>query len=377
MITVVIRKLSLLLILILCHGCSSNSDKAINGQLKNANSISKLQSELIFEKSKIFPNNTQVSIAIIENGVVRYYGIKKENHSILTFDNHDKVFEIGSISKVFTSTLLADLVLNNKVQLTSAINDHLDFSLKDDSIITFEHLANHTSGLPRLPTNLQIEDNANPYKSYGERKLVEYLTKELRIKPKPAREHEYSNLGVGLLGYTLSQVESSNYEDLLQTKIFHKYQMTSSTTDRNRVTESLVKGRNELGRETPNWDFSTMVGAGGILSTVEDLAKFANAQFDESNKDLALTRKKTIILDTKVYSAKGTSIGLGWFIVDTEVAKDVYFHNGGTGGYSSSLLVDPANKNAVIILSNVSAYNENSPNITELSFELMDTLESN
>ena len=145
--------------------------------------------------------------------------------------------------------------------------------------------------------------------------------------------------------------------------------MHNSTSDISKIKGYLVKGLNDKGKEVPNWEFSVLAGAGGIYSTVEDLSQFAIAQFDYSNKELKLTRKKTLEVNENM------DIGLGWHILKSQSNNFWYWHNGGTGGYSSSMAIDPKTKNGIIILSNVSAFNPNMENIDKLCFELMKTLE--
>ena len=91
------------------------------------------------------------------------------------------------------------------------------------------------------------------------------------------------------MGFTLSEIEGSTYEDLVQSRIFSKYQMNNSTTNRKLVEDVLVAGRAKNGSRTPNWDLNVLVGAGGILSSVSDLSKFAIAHF-ENYAELDLTR---------------------------------------------------------------------------------------
>lgn len=346
-----------------------NTENVINNLSIKNGSITKDQSKLIFESTKIFPNNTQVAFAIINNGKVSYYGIKKESDTISTIDNQKRVFEIGSITKVFTSTLLANFVIDGKVKLNENINDYLKIPFNNSTEVTFVALANHTSGLPRLPTNLDLTkvDPENPYKDYKEKELENYVTNQLELSNKGT--YQYSNLGAGLLGYTLGKIENDTYESLLQNKIFSKYDMQNSTTDITKIKGDLVKGLNNEGIEVPNWDLSVLAGGGGILSTVEDLSKFAIAQFDESNKELKLTRDKTFEINEKI------DVGLGWDILKSQSKNLWYLHNGGTGGYSSSLVIDEKSKNGIIMLSNVSGLNPKVRNIEKLCFELMKTLE--
>ena len=348
--------------------------EGINNQYVRDSLIAQDPSEIIFNIAKTFPDHTQIAIAIINNGKVNYFGIDKKQDTILWINNHESVFEIGSISKVFTSTLLANLVMEGKVKLNDNVNDYLKISFKNDAKISFMSLANHTSGLPSLPTNLDLtKANAeNPYKRYTEKELKEYLTKDLELSNKGA--YQYSNVGSGLLGYTLSEIENITYENLLKNKIFLKYGMQNSTADINQIKGNLVKGLNKRGRETSNWEFSVLAGAGAIFSTVEDLSHFAISQFDHSNKELKLTRENTFEINDNM------DIGLGWHILkprSTSASQSYnlwYFHNGGTGGYSSSMVIDENSKSGIIILSNVSAFNKKMGNIDKLCFELMETL---
>tara|TARA_R110002020_G_scaffold277997_2_gene493406 strand:- start:577 stop:1020 length:444 start_codon:yes stop_codon:yes gene_type:complete len=145
--------------------------------------------------------------------------------------------------------------------------------------------------------------------------------------------------------------------------------MQNSTADINKLKGNIVRGLNNEGKEVPNWEFSVLAGAGGIFSTVEDLSHFAVSQFDYTNKELKLTRKKTFELNEKM------DIGLGWHTLKSQSKNLWYWHNGGTGGYSSSMVIDDKSKNGIIILSNVSAFNPNMGNIDKLCFGLMKTLE--
>lgn len=334
--------------------------------------LTKKQNELIFENTKVFPNQTQIAIAIIENGNISYYGYKSINDTLLTVDNHKSIFEIGSITKVFTSTLLSSFIIDKKISLDDSINHHLNLSLNNNVTVSFKELSNHTSGLPRLPSNLDLAtvNITDPYKNYGKADLIDYLTKSVEISKEFKGNYQYSNLGAGLIGYILCEIENSSFDSLLQNKIFSKYNMPNSTAQLDNVKKGLVKGLDTAGNETSNWDFSVLEGAGGILSNVEDLSKFVLAQFDNSNKELELTRQKTFKINDNM------SIGLGWHIIKAKNDGQWFWHNGGTGGYSSSMAFDTLNKNGIIILSNVSALSPNMGNIDKLCFQLMKTLKN-
>jgi CubicO group peptidase (beta-lactamase class C family) len=217
---------------------------------------------------------------------------------------------------------------------------------------------------------LDLTNEHNPYKNYGEKALNEYLENMLKLESEPAKVYSYSNLGAGLLGYTLGVSQKTSFQKLLQDRIFEKFRMTNSFTSSNNLNNSLVKGLNSNGEIVSNWDFDALFGAGGILSSTEDLAKFAKAQLNPKNRELALSRKPTFNVNEKM------EIGLGWHILKSENDKELFWHNGGTAGYSSSIAINLEGRNAVIILSNVSAFNPKMKNIDNLCFELIGTLEN-
>lgn len=324
----------------------------------------------IYAHSKDFPNRTQLSIAVISKGKVDYYGVIIENDTLRPADNQDKIFEIGSITKVFTSSVLASLVVDNKLKISDFVNTYYPITFNNGIKISFLDLANHTSGLPRLPENLDLSNEENPYKSYGENELNEYLTKFLKLENNAGKKYSYSNLGAGLLGHTLGLSQKQTFNGLLQERIFKKYTMNNSYTSLEGIENKIVKGLDENGQEVSNWEFEVLFGGGGILSTTEDLAKFAQAQFDKKNKALELTRKPTFDIN------KEMKIGLGWHILKSENDFNLIWHNGGTGGYSSSMVLDVEKKNGIIILSNVSAFNPKMENIDDLCFKLMKMTEN-
>lgn len=366
------KRLFILFSVFLLSGCSIGQTQFAENGLKNLNNrISKEQVEIIYNKTKSFPENTQLSIAIIEKGIVNYVGIIRQNDSIIQIPNHKSAFEIGSISKVFTATLLSNFIVNNKLEFEDNIQEYIKFELKTEDSISFKMLANHTSGLPRLPSNLYLifANRNNPYKNYDKDKLESYLKEKIKLNQAPGGNYEYSNLGAGILGYLLADISNSSYEEMLQEFIFKKYVMSNSSTDRTRLRTQLVKGLDPKGKETPNWDLNILAGAGGVLSTIDDMTQFALVQFNEENTELKITHQPTFEINESM------DIGLGWHIIKASDEKnDLIWHNGGTGGYTSSMALDVKNKNGVIILSNVSAFNKNMGEIDNLCFELTKTI---
>jgi len=116
-------------------------------------SITRKQSKIILKELKEFPNGTQLAIGLIDENKTTFFGVKIEDDKPIEIDNKSNVFEVASITKVFTSTLLANAVLDDKIKISDTINTFYDFSFKNDEKINFKRVANHTYGLPRLPAN--------------------------------------------------------------------------------------------------------------------------------------------------------------------------------------------------------------------------------
>jgi len=359
------------LVILLFFACScghSQVKEAVNAQVTQPGKISKQQTDLIFDMIKVFPDQTQFSIAFIKNGNVHFYGVKRVNDSITAVDNARNVFEIGSITKVFTSTLLAYAVTEGKVKLDDTISDRLGFPLRNAVEISYTQLANHTSGLPRMPSNFNFSamlSPSNPYKNYNNADLESFLKNEMKVMQNPGEKYDYSNVGAGTLGYVLCKIANADFQTLADQKIFSPYGMTNTTTVRSTIENRLVSGLNAQGEVTSNWDLGALTGAGGILSTVEDLSRFAQAQFDSTHTALTLTRTSTFRVNDHL------EVGLGWHILHAETGDTWHWHNGGTGGYTSSMAIDVKNKTGIVILTNVSAFHKNMKNIDNLCFELM------
>lgn len=321
-----------------------------------------------------FPNNTQLSIAIIKAGKVQYLGVIRQSDEIQSVQNQQAIFEIGSVTKVFTASLLAELVQQEVVSLETPIQSLLPFPLKqaekDGKVITLQSLANHTAGLPRLPDNLMpliAASPDDPYKDYTEKELETYLQNQMTLTTTPGASYAYSNLGAGLLGYILSKKTGKSYSALLKENIFKPLKMSHSSVNEPIKPERLVKGLDPQGEPTSNWHLAALAGAGAILSTTEDLSKFALANF-KNNPTFTLQRKETYKINDNM------AIGLGWHIIKTKDGQQWHWHNGGTGGYTSSMALNINQQTAVLILSNVSAFHPKMDRIDQLCFKLMNML---
>ena len=193
------------------------------------------------------------------------------------------VFEIGSISKVFTSLLLAigvkkgEVALDDPVQ--NAFGDEVRIPSDGQQEITFRSLANHRSSLPRLPDDLlKTADHSNPYVHYDQEMLYACLNRMDSVEPIGASV-EYSNLGVGLLGHVLGKLAKSDYRVAIKERVFRPLKMESTWTEfSSEQSPALATAHLRKGKPTPHWDFSEpTVAAGGIRSSLNDMLKFLRA----------------------------------------------------------------------------------------------------
>lgn len=261
------------------------------------------------------------------------------------------VFEIGSITKVFTGLLLAQAVVEKKVALETTIGSLLDANLKfaDPRIpaITLKQLSTHTSGLPRLPDNLAagaVEDD--PYAHYDEKRLLAYL-KSAELEGEGPYACSYSNLGVGLLGHLLGKVYGTSWEKAMVTKICLPLGLNDTAVE----PEKLPRAAPHAGEKVVKpWHLDAVAGAGALRSTAADLMTFGEAMLHPEKTPL----KDAFAIAMQAQAdapGMGGQIGLGVFLGRRE-GEGFFSHDGGTGGYSSSLQVIPSKEVVLVALIN-------------------------
>jgi len=264
------------------------------------------------------------------------------------------MFEIGSITKLFTGIALAQMVQEGKLQLEDTIGKHLPAELTlpaELRSITLVQLATHTSGLPRLPSNLDLSpaNAANPYAQYTSKELYDYLRTAI-LDRLPGKKSAYSNLGAALLGHILEPRAGIPLERLLRDQICEPLKMpdtviTLSEAQRRRLTP----GHDVAGNVVSNWDFAVLAPAGALRSWVGDLLRFVQANLATNDSKI----RSALMLSQKMeFASWSDQIGLFWQIQELPGVLSFHWHNGGTGGYASFLALDQQNQTGVVLLSN-------------------------
>jgi D-alanyl-D-alanine-carboxypeptidase/D-alanyl-D-alanine-endopeptidase len=264
------------------------------------------------------------------------------------------VFEIGSITKAFTGILLADMVNRGEVRLDQPVAELLPSDVRmptrNGKIITLQHLATHSSGLPRLPL-LAPKDMANPYADYTVPQMYGFL-KDVGLARDPGAAYEYSNLGVGLLGHVLALRAGNSYEALVRERILEPLGMRSTgITLTPEMRARIAQGHDETGKPVPLWDLPTFAGAGALRSTVADMRRFIAAA--ASPPDNALGRAITLSMQPRFTVDASLDVGLGWHRL-SKGGDTIVWHNGGTGGFRAYMGFEPATGRGAVALSNTS-----------------------
>jgi serine-type D-Ala-D-Ala carboxypeptidase/endopeptidase len=263
--------------------------------------------------------------------------------------NGDTVYEIGSVTKTFTATLLARAVLSGRVTLDTTVGQLLpDFKIpsRGGKEITLGDLATHHSGLPPVPSNLLGTDPSNPYADYDAAKLKAFLA-GYALPRDPGASYEYSNLGFGLLGYALAQLDHTTYGAVADEEILKPLGMTmSGTAFKETMRAHLASGHDDTGHTAKNWDFDALAGAGAMRSTANDMVRYLKANMGIDRSPVVAAMK--LAQRPRSDMAKSLRIGLAWVTTD----KGIVWHSGMTAGYRSFLGFTPDGRRGVVILSN-------------------------
>ena len=266
------------------------------------------------------------------------------------------LFEIGSISKVFTGILLADAVKAGKLGFDDTLAQRLPtvkFDYATTGAITLKQLATHTSCLPRLPDNMMNASGDDPYSQYDKKAMFEYLA-HAKLAGQPPCASSYSNLGFGVLGVVLETAYGKPWAALVQEKIAGPLGMVDTAQQLAPAQQSRFAEPWEGEKQAHPWTFTAISGAGALRSTLADMSKLADAFLLGPKGPLGQVWP-LLAGDYVDVPAVGGKVGLALVHMKNS-GEDTYWHNGGTGGYRSVLSVRPASGRAVVVLvSNASA----------------------
>ncbi len=293
-----------------------------------------------------------ISIALHANGKDYFYNYGEANIAANQKADAQTVYEIGSITKTFTGYLLAKAVTEKKISLQDPVTRYLPDSVAANTAlqqIKMVHLANHSSGLPRLPVDIFVTkgiDQSDPYAHYDEALLFKGLQ---QIKPdrKPGEKYEYSNYGMGLLGTILARVYKISYPELVNRYITGPMKM-KNTSAANMVMPKQAIGYNEKLGIMKYWNFQSLAAAGSIKSNAADLLLYGKANLEIMRG----TSPLSTMLTTPTWQDEPNPVTLAWHQSKPGISPVTYDHSGGTYGFRSHIIVCPEKKWVVVTLAN-------------------------
>jgi len=288
-------------------------------------------------------NIPAVNVAVVINGEMNF--IQRGVYSRKTSKKIDKnaIFQIGSLSKMFTGIIVKSLVAEGKMDLNASIVDYLPKAMTEKTInklrpITLRDVLHHRSGLPRSSKVILKNKKGNDAYLYGytEEHFYEDLHK-LKLKSKPGEEFRYSNLGYGLVGYMAESATGMSYEELLQKYVSVPFGLKNTSTLR--PSQNLVQPYRKDNREveTQAWNLGKCVAGGGIYMSIDDISKLLKQQMSvyqnqETSSPLYVTKDKRP--DT------GIAYGFGLFDFD----NGDFGHDGDLDGFASNYWLRPEAK---------------------------------
>jgi len=267
----------------------------------------------------------------------------------------DTIFEIGSISKLFTSLVLADMVNRKELAFDDAAAKYLPENVRmperNGKSITLLDLSTHSSGLPPLPGNLKSKDPRDLYADYSVDDLYQFLS-SYTLPREPGSEFEYSNLGAGLLGHILAYRAGTDYESLIRSRLARPLGMPDTGfTLSSSLNQRMATGHNAMLAPVAKSYFpATLAGAGALRSSANDMLTFLEAFLACKESPLAPAMKA--MLEVRRPAGQAT-IGLGWLIYSTD-GREIAGHSGRTGGFCATVGYSPGERIGVVVLSNAS-----------------------
>lgn len=308
--------------------------------------------EILRQRVEVSRRGVGYAVGLVDekgSRVVTYGHARRGNDELATGDS---VFEVGSVTKVFTSLLLTHMVERGEVELHDPVARYVPRSVgtphaKD---ITLLHLSRHTSGLPSWPDNLRPADPIHYADGYTNAMLFAFFD-GWRTRLPAGTRHGYSNFGAALLGELLALRAGSDFESAVRARILAPLGMTRSgfaLTPELRAAHAL--GHSARGRPQPLGHVRGMLGSGGLRASANDMVRFVEASLGLRETPLAAAMRATHAA-TADRQLPDLEMGLGW--LRTSLAgTEVVWHTGSTSGFRAYVGLDLAARRGVIILAN-------------------------
>jgi len=358
--------------------------------------------------------NPGLVAAVAEGGHIYYKGYGQISRSNAATPDEHTLFELGALTSVFTTTLMAKESMAGRFDLSEPINAYLPKGadapafqpqrcievilptnptqppqrilsctpdpLGDEICIAFCDLATHTSGLPNSGHGLYDWHPigtagflTGPRAGFGKLEFYNQLA-AYPLKGQPGRSYHYSNIGIALAGHLLSDLNGLPFETLLAQELLLPLGMKDTRMQLSpELAQRLAQGHDSKGRAVGRWDFDGLAPAAGLKSTASDLAIFINANLakDDSQLSAVMEQAQQARVDVEFPTLiRPTEGGYGWLIsrLSPESNQQVIWMYGGTAGFRAFMGFIKDARIGIVLLSN------SANDIRELGFEMITQL---
>lgn len=284
-------------------------------------------------------------------------------------------FEIGSVSKTMTASLLAGLIAEGKITLDDPITSYLPpgtvVPTFQGAPILIKHLVTHTAGLPPLPSKMPTTTPTDPYAQLTPAELIGSLA-DVTLPQAPGAKWAYSNFGFMVLSYIVTHIAGSDLEATARARLFGPLQMADAYVDHAPAGISALPGHRSTGEVTPAWHFAPeLAGVGGVRATLDDLVHYAQGELGQGDeatvKILAATHPAVDLGMPR--PAGDPEMAMAWIRVPHN-GDTVLAHDGGTGGFVSFVAFNPDADRAVVLLADTQL--DNVGGLNNLASHLLD-----
>jgi CubicO group peptidase (beta-lactamase class C family) len=296
-----------------------------------------------------------ILVATSEKGKRTYYASGFANLETKQLFDSATLFEAGSITKTFTAYVLLSVLKEKGITETTPIVNYLPDSVKANKAlqtITFLQLLNHTAGFARMPDNIDatVSNQMQPYEHYSIHHLFSYLK---TCQPKFTGKSSYSNLGFGLAGVLAARINGKTYAQLLDDNIFMPFKMAAPGKG---VVQNNNNSKGYFENEATNyWTMNSMEAAGGLKCNAVEMLSYLESMITPVNKDAKVIIDS--LLSSTVTLQGSLSVGRAWHIITKPGKPVIYWHNGGTYGFSTFVAFEKNSGKAVMVA--INQFNKN------------------